>query len=523
MIGFGQPAWLLGLLLAPLLWYLHRSGPVLRRVAVPSLELWREAAVSATQAGPQRRPDPAWRRRAMIAVLLSLALAGPQWTASAPSVTVWLDDSLSMRTAEPGGSRLQQGIALAQAALRETSARDVVVRRLSDPTSARNRFDPDQAAASRDDADAREPRLPPPQALDPSRVHWLVTDGADAAVNSWAAVAPIGRRLQVGRPADNTGITRISARAQLDNPAALAVQVRVLNGGSERATRTLHLLAGGQRLASRAIELEAGAAATFDFETAAAGTTVTAKLAPGDALRDDDALTLDASALAPLAVQVDVRCPEPVGRAVQAHPALRISDGGAVSVAIDCSDVPADTGTPRVVLASGATSAFDATQLLWSGSASSLRRRLAGHMPARARGSRAAPGDRDVVLLASGSTPLLFLRRGPPRVVEAALDLDAPGFAAGPGLPLLIAALADLALDTSLLGRTVNVDRGDEASRVMPLDAAPLPVRTEPRDDAAPPDLLPLLLLALALLAWDLWALVRRVVRDWLAMPAARA
>jgi hypothetical protein len=523
VIGFAQPAWLFGLLLAPLIWYLHRSGPVLRRVPVPSLELWRDAAASAAQAGPQRRPDPAWRRRAAIAVLLSLALAGPQWTTSAPRVTVWLDDSLSMHVADAEGTRLQQGIALAQQALRATSARDVIVRHLSDPSQARDRFDPEPALASRDPAEAREPRLPPPQALDPSRAHWLVTDGADAAVNAWAADAPIGRLLPVGRPAANAGITRISARAQLNDPAALAVQVRVLNGGGERTARTLDLLAGGRRLASRAIDLEAGTAATFDFVTTAAGAPITAQLAPSDALASDDALTLDPSALAPLAAQVDARCPEPVRRAVHAHPALRISDGAVVPLAIDCGGVSAAMGTPRVVLASGATSALDATRLLWSASASSLPRRLAGRMPARARGSLAAPGDRDVVLLSSDSTPLLILREGPPRVVESALDLEAPGFAAGPGLPLLVAALADLALDTALLGRTVSVDRGDDASRVMALDASPLPARAAPRDDAAPLNLRPLLWLALTLLAWDLWALARRIIRDRAVPAEARA
>lgn len=522
MIGFAQPAWLLGLLLAPLIWYLHRSGPVLRRVPVPSLELWRGAAAGATQAGPRRRPDPAWRRRAAIAVLLSLALAGPQWTASAPRVTVWLDDSLSMRVAEAGSTRLQQGIALARQALRTASARDVIVRRLSDPSQAHDRFDPQQARASRDAAGTLEPRLPPPQAFDPSRVHWLVTDGADAALNAWAAAAPIGRLLQVGRPAANVGITRITARAQLNDPAALSVQVRVLNGGSERTTRTLDLSAGGRRFASRTIDLEAGAAATIDFATAAAGAPIAAQLTPGDALAVDDALTLDPSALAPLAVQMDAGCAETVRRAVHAHPALRVADGGSAQLAIDCSGAGVATGTPRVVLATGVASDLDPSALLWSASASSLRQRLAGHLPARARGPLAAPGERDVVLLATGATPLMILREGAPRVVESALDLEAPGFAASPGLPLLLAGLVDLALDASLLARTVNMDRGDDASRVTPLDAAPLPVRSEPRQDAAPLDLRPLLLLALALLARDLWLLGRRIVRDRGVAPETR-
>jgi hypothetical protein len=107
-------------------------------------------------------------------------------------------------------------------------------------------------------------------------------------------------------------------------------------------------------------------------------------------------------------------------------------------------------------------------------------------------------------------------------VVDSALDVEAPGFAQGPGLPLLLAALADIALDSTLLGQTVSTDRGDDASRIMPLDMAPLPSVAAPTPDATPIDLRLLLLLALALLAWDLWAVARRVVRDRVLVPEAR-
>ena len=256
---------------------------------------------------------------------------------------------------------------------------------------------------------------------------------------------------------------------------------------------------------------------------AAAGTSVTAQLSPGDALAEDDALSVDPSVLARLAVRLDTRCGEAVRRAVQTHPALRMANDGTAQLAIDCSAAPGSMDIPRIVLASGATTDLDPATLLWSGSARSLQRRLAGQLPTRARGSLVAPADRDVVLLASGVTPLLILRDGSPRVVESALDVEAPGFAQGAGLPLLLAGLADIALDSALLGQTVSTDRGEDASRVMPLDVAPLPSIAAPAPVAAPLDLRPLLLLALALLGWDLWALERRLVRDRAVVPEARA
>ena len=49
------------------------------------------------QSGPApRRPDPAWRRRALAAALLFLALAGPRSAAPVERIPLWVDDSLSM-------------------------------------------------------------------------------------------------------------------------------------------------------------------------------------------------------------------------------------------------------------------------------------------------------------------------------------------------------------------------------------------------------------------------------------------
>jgi hypothetical protein len=497
--------WLLGLLLAPVIWYVHRSGPLLRRVPVANLELWRDAAASAATAGQRKQADPAWRRRAAIAVLLSLALAGPQWTRQAPRVTVWIDDSLSMRAADATGMRLERGVTQAQRALRDVAATDVIVRSLGDPSRHFRGLDNATLTALLEQPVIREPRLPPPEVLDASRSHWLVTDGADAAVNTWAAAARIGRVLQVDGSVRNAGITRLSVRPQPADREVFAIQVQVLNGGDTREARTIELRAGALPLGARTVEVDAGVAATLDFAVPATGSRIGAHLMPGDALPDDDTLEVDAAALAPLPVAVDPNCPDSVGRAVRAHPGLRVADDDPAQLLFDCGGISASNGSaPRVRLGRGAPTSVDETELLWSPAADALRRRIQGRLPTSARGALDPPRAADVVLLAAGAVPLIVVRGGSPRVVECALDLDAADFVTGPGSPLLLAGLAEIALDAPLLGRIASTDRGNDASRVVPLAMVAKERPQVSAGGARRITLLPLLLLVLALLAVDL-------------------
>jgi len=513
VISFAAPAWLLGLLLVPIIWYLHRSGPSLRRVPVASLEVWRDARVTAADAGRVRRPDPAWRRRAAVAALLSIALAAPQWQQATPRLTVWLDDSLSMRMRDGNVSRLEQGIRLAQAAARKASVRDVVVRPLSDPARSFPSFDGALPELLHGAADASEPRLPPPAALRSDRVYWLVTDGADAAVNAWAAEAPIARVLRVTDRPRNVGVTRLTARAQPTDRGTLALQVQVANGGDGRESRTLELSADASAIGSRSVELDAGESVTLDFTAASAAATVTAMLAPADALTDDDALSVDVATVAPLPVSLAGACPASLVRAVHTHPALEVASDVPPRLVFDCGVAGTRYDVPVVRFVTGPPAALDPAQLTWSSVAGRLREQLAGRLPDRIAGSLASPTAADRVLL-SGGSPLIVARGGTPRIVETALDVTAPGFESGPGLPLLVSALADAALDTQLLARIASAGRGEQASRVAPLADPSVVAQPTKYAVATGLSITPLLLLALALLAWDALLASRRLLRE---------
>ena len=111
MLTFASPLWLFGILLVPVIRWLHRGGRQLRAVPVSRLDLWRRAAASSPAAGERRPPDPAWRRRALFTALLAIALAGPQLPEQRTDVTLWIDDSLSMLTREEHATRLAEGLA----------------------------------------------------------------------------------------------------------------------------------------------------------------------------------------------------------------------------------------------------------------------------------------------------------------------------------------------------------------------------------------------------------------------------
>lgn len=525
MIGLATPAWLLGLLLVPAIWYLHRSGPILRRHPVANLDLWQDSRERAMQAGERRRPDPAWLRRASILALLCIALAGPQWRRPAERVTIWVDDSLSMQTIEAGESRLDRGLRLAQSALRAAHAQDAFMRPLSEPARSYPAFGPGALHAIRSSAAMREPQLPPPDALDPTSAHWLVTDGADDAVNAWLGRSAIDRVIQVGTSSRNVGITRVTVRTQPAATSGQAIQVLLRNGGTVAESRTVEVSSDSAAPTTRRITIDAGASEALEFSAARSAQRVTARLIPADALAEDDVAEVDTASLAPLATHVDTKCPPAVVRSIAAHPALKATHGGDARLVIDCgSGWGREPAVPRIALHPGTPEPFDAAGILWSPSVNAVERRFAATMPAQARGRLDAARPADEVLLAAGEVPLVIARAGPPRVVETSLDLGAADSAANGFAPLAMAFLVDTALETPLLDRSVALVRSDAASMVAPratLTAHPLARGATHGSEV--PFVLPFVLLALALLAWDMLSLARRLLRDHVPRATAVA
>jgi Aerotolerance regulator N-terminal len=513
---FLSPVWLLGLLLVPVIWYVHRTGPILRRHPVASLEPWRDARLEAMQAGQRRRADPAWIRRAIVAALLSLALAGPTLPRGGERVTVWVDDSLSMLAEQSGRTRLEHGLDLVAAALGTAGVRDVETRVLGSPLRVGAGFGPSDRGSITSQAGRSEPQLGDPAQLDRSRSHWLLTDGADANVNAWLAAAPVARVFQVAETSRNVGIARLSARPQPSDAMALAIQVQLTNAGDRAESRRVVVTTDARVIGARDVSIESRSTVTIPFETRAPVRSVGARLSATDALPEDDTATVDTSALAPVTTVVDTACPAAVLRAIRAHPTLRAASGSDARLVVDCGGATtANPALPRIRVASGAPDAIDGSTLRSAPGFADRLPRVSIAPSLRSRGRIDAPGRADSVLLETGTVPLIVLRHGPPRVVETSLDFSAPEMASDDSLPLLVGLLVDVAMDDDLLSRSAAGGRGSLASQVVPLESLQARPGTAPsvqsRDSTL---LLPLLLLAMALLMWDVGALGRRLARD---------
>lgn len=514
------PLWLLGLALVPLIRWLHRGGRHRRAVPVSHLGLWRGAAASPAGAGERRPPDPAWRRRALLYVLLVLALAQPQWPQQHPPVTLWVDDSLSMLTREPAGSRLVAGLAQARALLAETTLADVELRTLSEPW--RSLGPPtDVLAASLAASAGRQPPHPPPAALlRGDRLHWLLTDGAHAALLVWPAGRQPDRVIQVATVQRNVGLERLSARRNPDDPDRIDLLLRLSNGGAAPETRVLVWATEGGEMSRSTHPLAPGTSVLVPASVPASAR-VRASLQPGDALAEDDQIELELAPLRRRRVATDATCPPALLAAVAAHPALApvATDAADAIAALDCGSRGRAPDRPTILVRAEHVPTPLAGPLRWSSTlAASGRLRLDGEDLRRAARLPVRPGDE--VLLAAADDSLIILRAGSTRWLETSLDLGSAGRTSGPAIPLLVNLMFEQLFGAPLLDELAISDRGPAASQVVP---AP---RTDPAPAAQVQEGLrhvhdgtrPLLLLAVLALLWELVALARQWRR--LSAPA---
>jgi hypothetical protein len=478
LLSFVTPPWLFGLVLLPVIRWLHRGGPRRRAVAVSRLGLWRASKVQPPAAGERRPPDPAWRRRALLAALLFVALAEPRWPAPQEAVTLWVDDSMSMLTREAQGTRLAMGMAQARAQLAASAHADVQVRALGEPW---RHFDAPTAALAAElaaSAGHKPAQAPPAALLRRDRRHWLLTDGAHAEVLAWPAGMPPDRLLQLGGVTRNVGLERLSARRRLADADQVDLLLKVSNGGTVAETRTLVFTGASGELERRTLRLEPAGSVQVNAVVPLAAE-VRAALQPADALPEDDEIRLDLAPLHKRRVATDAECPAALVAAVRAHPAL-------APAPFDATDVQAvlDCGSPGSLGAPGAARGLP-TLRVW-----------AEHLPAPARGAlqwspavegphrirldaqtprlaaRLQVGAADAVLLAAGEEPVIVSRAGAPRRLETAIDFAALGRAGGAELPLLVNLMFEQLLGGRLLDTLAISDRGPASSRVVPVPRA---------------------------------------------------
>jgi hypothetical protein len=518
LLSFATPAWLLGLLLVPAIRWLHRGGAQLRSVPVASLALWRKAATAGPSAGERRPPDPAWRRRALAAALLSVALAGPRSAAPVERLTVWVDDSLSMLTRESGASRLETGLAEIAAELAARPGVEVEVRMLGNPWQRLDGLSPGAIATLVQAAGQREPAAPPAGLLRADRRHWLLTDGADAEFLDAASGIGFSKLFRVGEVTRNAGLVRLSARRSLADRERLDLELQVSNGGDAVEERVAVLATDSGEVMRASLTLEPGASTTVSA-VASMSAGVQARLDPGDALADDDTLGLDARPLLARRVAADPACPAAILAALRTHPALTITEAAAeADFAVECGGTagsPTTTTIPRLRFVRDRLPEPVDGPLTWSSSVTETQRGSLDSLKLRAGAQLAPSGRGDVLLLAAGSVPLIVERRKDgARLIETTIDADSvePG---RPVAPLLVALLVDRALDTSLLDAVAVNARSERAIAVVPREDA-MPTATGATGTAlqSRPWMRPLIVAAALVLLWELAALLRRWRRE---------
>lgn len=516
--------WLAGLLLLPVIRWLHRGGRHRRAVPVARLALWRGAAASPPAAGERRPPDPAWRRRALLAALLCIALAGPQLPPSRVHVTLWVDDSLSMLTREADGLRLAQGVAQARALLAELVPADVEVRALGDPWHSLGPLGDGAVAALLASAGRTEPSAPPAALLRRDSQHWLVTDGADASLLQWPEGTRPDRIVQVAGVTRNVGLVRLSGRRHLEDPDQVDLLLEVRNGGDAAETREVRLFAAAAQAAMSTYRIEPGASVRVAASMPAAGR-IRATLQPGDALAEDDEIVLDLAPLRRRRVAVDPSCPQALRVAVGAHPALALVQPNATDAEalLDCATPGAARGLATIRVQADRTPARPRGALLWSSSVAESGRIVLDTERLQVV-AQLRPGAGDAVLLAVGDEPLIVRRAGAPAQLETSLDFESLGRTAGPELPLLVNWLFQRLLGEDLLDGIAIADRGRASVLVAPAASvgADAPARAQGEAGVMSDWTRPLLVAALLVLLWEIVALGRQWAR-WAGRSEAGA
>lgn len=479
--------------------------------------LWEANRETGQAADRAQHADRAWRRRAFLVGLLSVALAAPLLTVERMRVTVWLDDGLSMMTREPNGQpRWQLGINQVQQAASGQPGRVFTLRTLG---GSRTPLSMDRLADLR--PRASEGDLPAAGTLDRSSEHWLVTDGTDDRLASWAARAGITRVFVTGSATENVALLALAARADLKTGSRLALEVTVANNGARAATRTLEVSARKELLVRRTLQLQPGEVLRTRLDIARPETAIEARLNPGDALELDDSLALLPASFERTRVGVPANCGVALRNAIAAHPQFAIADTGGAALRVACgADSATPAGAARLTVLQAGKSRLLTGDKLWSQTA--IAAGMAVPLPAglQAYDTKLAVGPAEQVLLWAGNEPLATVATAPIRQVRTVLDLEDAAVSRQPEYALLVATLLDSLSGQAQLDKVARVAFDRAATRIAPArrPVAATPARAH-RDSQSVDLTAWLLAAALCVLAWDILVTARqsRAIRRFTA------
>lgn len=525
MPSFASPIWLIGLVVIPLIWWLHRLGDPGEATPVSAAFLFHIRADEMKPSRASPKTNPLWILRAILLSLLVLALTRPYWSQNPErNITVWFDDSLSMRTVEGGSTRTAIALQELSTALDEVHPANVKIRILGDH---REPFDASALeGGSRSDAighwvDLHTPGNPLiPFDLPRESENWLVWDGADQIVNDWISDAGFSRTITVGSLTENTAITAIMARRTLQQATLHHGSVRVDNLGVEDSKRTLIVRADGEPILTEDIEITPRGNAYRSFRIPADTAVVTATLLPPDALAQDDTLEIILDSLRPVVVDLDSRCGPRFSAALKTHPGLKLHAGSGQKpeLTVRCKPSPGPLASPSISLHTGIDYEAVKGRVQWHQPVQGLDGIfLEGSWLLISPTSARLPSDHTLLSAPDINLSLIDMHAG---AVDIFMDLESAPIVERLEYPLLINALVEFALARPVLDPVVHAARNAAESRVARqsetvITASPV-ARAQVRTDLAPYllTLAMLLLLADVLISLPAGVLDRRASRS---------
>jgi hypothetical protein len=437
MIAFANPWWLLGIAVLPLLRALHRRGRP-TQATVSALFIWPQTDSQPDGRMRQDRPEPRWRRRALLVSLLLVALAGIGWHTPRSSVPVQVEliPGMSWRTMEADGqSRAEHAAAALAAALANSGHPPAVLTPLDGETRPMpiTGLGVSELARRIGALDNAASIVAAPISTGEAR-RWLLADGTRAAALGAAALG-YEQVIGVGTGTENSGIAALSLRRAADGRMQGSVQV--YNAGRALAQRRVVVRAGDVPIGDWRVKIppEQAEAMVFDVPGgASAAATLSARISPADALTSDDALRLDAAPLTPLPTRVGPDCPAALVAAAAANPRLALASAEAdAALLLHCAAAPPSADGAAVVIWFQAEAPASSTRAVPLGSLPpELRRRYAMSAPPRATplaAGRAETGP----LAGSAAAPLV---RALPEAQRIDCGLALTGVTAG--LPALL-------------------------------------------------------------------------------------
>ena len=337
-MSFLLPFGLLALLALPLIVVLHIIRERRRKQVVPSLQHWRTLPRPKEGRRLSRLPlTLLLALQLLVAALLALALARPQWLAGptqrASQTAIVLDTSTSMLAHEGGTTRFEQARSQVLARISSLAAGDKLTLIAAGPTARviSSGSASDQAtleAALRDlqpggtIADLAPALALAEAALDTRQPGQIVvlTDGSAATPLSRSTVAPVIWQ-QLGSQQPNQAIIGFAAR-----PAGGKIEVyaRLANYSAAAFSGQLRLFVDDTPIDARPLQIAANAEAEQTWTLPATGTALRLTLDANDALPADNTALLNVQTIRPLRIVLATNTPEPLRRALAAVPGAQV-------------------------------------------------------------------------------------------------------------------------------------------------------------------------------------------------------